>query len=175
MLYGRVYKLCCTGHFCFFVWFFVIFVTFQGGFRHWDPFQTNPCAKSYKMNVSRASGTPCGSSYGHFCFFVWFFVIFVTFQGGFRHWDPFQTNPCAKSYKMNVSRASGTPCGSSYGHFCFFIKFLKKSVLGGPTSKKITFFSFCARALCAGLVRMSCAPSCAPKANLSIEHRNQIQ
>ena len=122
MLYGRVYKLCCTGH---------------------------------------------------FCFFVWFFVIFVTFQGGFRHWDPFQTNPCAKSYKMNVSRASGTPCGSSYGHFCFFIKFLKKSVLGGPTSKKITFFSFCARALCAGLVRMSCAPSCAPKANLSIEHRMQ--
>ena len=77
----------------------------------------------YKMNVSRASGTPCGSSYGHFCFFVWFFVIFVTFQGGFRHWDPFQTNPCAKSYKMNVSRASGTPCGSSYGHFCFLMYF----------------------------------------------------
>ena len=132
MLYGRVYKLCCTGR-----------------------------CMNYAVRAI-------------FVFFVWFFVIFVTFQGGFRHWDPFQTNPCAKSYKMNVSRASGTPCGSSYGHFCFFIKFLKKSVLGGPTSKKITFFSFCARALCAGLVRMSCAPSCAPKANLSIEHRSFV-
>ena len=25
-------------------------------------------------------------------------------------------------YKMNVSRASGTPCGSSYGRFCIFIE-----------------------------------------------------
>ena len=29
-------------------------------------------------------------------------------------------------YKMNVSRASGTPCGSSYGRFCIFQTFCAK-------------------------------------------------
>ena len=135
----------------------------------WGPLRTRDYAICYRIKVSRASGTPCGSSSCLFCIlcsfllflslsgrfsslgpipneslrnllqnerlesfwdalwlelwpFLSFYVvfnIFVSFQGGFRPWDPSQTNPCAICHNYNQSALSGTPCGSSYGHFCF--------------------------------------------------------
>ena len=69
---------------------FVFFVDFQPDrkvFEGWDAFQTIETEICYRMKVSRASGTPCGSSYGRFCFLAQFLCVFDCFYAGFRPHD----------------------------------------------------------------------------------------
>ena len=79
---------------------------------------------------------PCGSLFGRFC--VWI------------HGTPCASmethgNPCRSTrstlqnlicYRMSVSRASGTPCGSVFGRFCVS-RFVKLEQLCGKISWKL--------------------------------------
>ena len=102
----------------------------------------------YKMNVSRASGAACGSSYGRFCIFINFWricLVFVLdffdfidclgfFGPGLSQDTYLKKMRGAIGYKMNVSRASGAACGSSYARFCIFWDLKMHSLAGGPNS-----------------------------------------
>ena len=50
-------------------------------FKGWDHVRTMRGAICYRMNGTRASGTACGSSYGHLKFWPLFFFIFPRFMG----------------------------------------------------------------------------------------------
>ena len=50
---------------------------------------------------------------------IFVFVDFQPDQKVFEGWDAFQTVEKEICYRMKVSRASGMPCRSSYGRFCF--------------------------------------------------------
>ena len=66
-------------------------------------------------------------------------------------------------------------CKNRFPKIKFAIEPCRREVLGRPVARYSAVFVFlsCARVLCAGLVRFSCAPSCAPKANYSTKHRNE--
>ena len=57
------------------------------------------------------------------------FLHFSSFQVGYRHCDQVKTIPCAICHNNNKSACSETPCGSSYGDFCVFMKLIIKRQL----------------------------------------------
>ena len=76
-------------------------------FWHFQMIENSIC---YRTVPSRASGMPCGSSYGCFCVSGEESRRIVIWRAQtIENWICCRTVP---------SRASGMPCGSSYGRFC---------------------------------------------------------
>ena len=119
------------------------------------------------------------------------FYIFCLFTPLFRRFRLSRVSHAQdldEIYRLVSKILNFMPCGLVFGGFCVFycenrfpkIKFAiepcRREVLGRPVARYSAVFVFlsCARVLCAGLVRFSCAPSCAPKANYSTKHRRFI-
>ena len=114
------------------------------------------------------------------------FCLFTPLYRRFRLSRVSHAQDLDEIYRLVSKILNFMPCGSVFGRFCVFycknrfpkIKFAiepcRREVLGRPVARYSAVFVFlsCARVLCAGLVRFSCAPSCAPKANYSTKHRN---
>ena len=115
------------------------------------------------------------------------FCLFTPLYRRFRLSRVSHAQDLDEIYRLVSKILKFTPCGSVFGGFCVFycknrfpkiksaIEPCRREVLGRPVARYSAVFVFLsfARVLCAGLVHFSCAPSCAPKANLSTEHRNR--
>ena len=111
------------------------------------------------------------------------FCLFTPLYRRFRLSRVSQRIDLDEIYRLVSKILNFTPCGSVFGRFCIFycknrfpknkfaIEPCRREVLGRPVARYSAVFVFlsCARVLCAGLVRFSCAP----KANYSTKHRNR--